>query len=75
MNGSKCSVANCDGVVDAFMGFEKPLVKVNIGGGSMGNWWVVEQQIDGVAVGETDGRVVTLILDEDKVPHPYKKDK
>jgi len=75
MNGSKCNVAHCDRVVDAFVGFEKPMAKVNVGGGSKGNWWVAERQIDGVAVGETSGNVVTLILDEDKVSCLHGKGK
>ena len=74
MNGSKCSVANCDRVVDAFVGFEKPMAKVNVGGGSMGNWWAGERQIDGIAVGGTDRNIVTLILDEDMVSRLHRKD-
>jgi len=68
MNGSKCSVTNCDRAVDAFVGFEKPMAEVNVGGS-------MECQIDGVAVGETDGNVVTLILDEDKVSRLHGKGK
>jgi ubiquitin len=75
INGSKCCVANCDRVVDAFVGFDKPMAKVNVGGGSTGNWWAVEGQIDGVAAGQTDGKVVTLVLDEDKVSRLHRAGK
>lgn len=39
------------------------MAKVNAGG-STGNWWAVEHQIDERAAGETGRNVVTLILDE-----------
>jgi len=75
MNGSKCSVLDCDKIAELLVGFEKPVAKVNVGGGSMGNWWTFEDQIDGVAVGETDGKVVTLYLDEDRVSRLHGKNK
>lgn len=57
-------------MIQAFVGFEKPVAKVNVGGGSTGNWWTAEAQINGVA-GEdrTMGlkNVVTLLLNEDRV--------
>lgn len=73
MNGSKCSVPDCDKVVDAFIGFDKPMAKVNPGGGRTGRWWTMERQIDGVAVWEAGGNVITLILDEDSRLHGKDK--
>ena len=75
MNGSKCGVLDCDKIAEALIGFEKPVAKVNVGGGSMGKWWTFEDQIDGIAVGETDGRVVTLFLDEDCVSRLHGKNR
>lgn len=63
----KCGVVRCDKMIDTFVGFKKPMAKVNVGAGSDGNWWEVENQIDGMEVGEMDDNVVTLMLDGDKV--------
>jgi len=34
MNGSKCSVLDCDKIAELLVGFEKPVAKVNVGGGA-----------------------------------------
>jgi len=73
MNGSKCSVLNCDRMAEMFVGFKKPIVEVNAGGRSMGNWCAVEDQIDGAALGETDANIVTVLLDEDRVSRLHGK--
>ena len=68
-NASKCSVPDCDKIIEVFVGFKKP-ANVNIGAGTAGHWWTAEDEISGIAVDEADKNhvnVVTLILDEDKV--------
>ncbi|KAE9394937.1 hypothetical protein BT96DRAFT_1022230 [Gymnopus androsaceus JB14] len=46
MSGSKCMV--CQKKVDKYVGYDKPLPKVSMGGGSEGNWWESESQIGGL---------------------------
>jgi hypothetical protein len=65
----KCNLPTCGKTIEAFIGFKKRMAKFKEGD-STGKWWVEEDQIDGIAVGETDEKfasVVTLLLDEDRV--------
>lgn len=70
ISGMKCSLPACDRIMETIVGFKKPVAKVNVGGGSTGNWWATEAQIEGVAVDERykkPNNVVTLVLAEDRV--------
>ncbi|KAE9394934.1 hypothetical protein BT96DRAFT_167133 [Gymnopus androsaceus JB14] len=74
MSGSKCMV--CQKKVIQYVGYDKPLPKVSMGGGSEGNWWESESQIGGLEAGSD--KVITMLLDEDRVcglhgvaPPPY----
>ncbi|KAJ6588408.1 hypothetical protein B0H19DRAFT_1248071 [Mycena capillaripes] len=59
----KCVV--CAQNVAKYVGFDKPVPVVKRGGGSEGNWWEAEAQIEGVPSGSPN--VVTLMLAEDSV--------
>lgn len=55
----------CAGKVEKYVGFDKPIPNVFTGGGSEGNWWESEGQIEGV---EASGdKVITLMLNENVV--------
>jgi len=67
MGGNECPL--CGEVVARMVGFQKPIPRVNVGAGSEGDWWSVEEKIEGIPVqakSEADS-VITLILDEDNV--------
>ena len=69
MGGNKCPV--CGQPVSRLVGFQKPIpqVNVNVGAGSEGDWWSVEEMIDGIRVGDDSEKasVITLVLNEDNV--------
>ncbi|KIM75941.1 hypothetical protein PILCRDRAFT_826774 [Piloderma croceum F 1598] len=72
INGSKCP--SCNQLISTFIGFKKPLAKVNSSGGGPDNWWTVEEQIQGFSVDEiNDDNVVTLVLEEDRVANLHGK--
>ena len=67
MGGNKCPL--CGQVVARMVGFKKPIPRVNVGAGSEGDWWSVEEKIEGIPVHTKSeaASVITLILDEDNV--------
>jgi len=67
IGGNKCPV--CGKAVARMVGFQKPIPRVNVGGGSEGDWWSVEERIEGIPAHTTPeaASVITLILDEDNV--------
>jgi hypothetical protein len=69
VGGNKCPV--CDQPVSRMIGFQKAIPRVNVGAGSEGEWWSVEEKIEGVRVGDNSGitTVITLVLGEDNVSH------
>ena len=67
MSGNECPV--CGRAVSRMVGFKKPIPRVNVGAGSEGGWWSVEEKIEGIPVHAKSeaASVVTLVLDEDNV--------
>ena len=67
MGGNKCPV--CGLAVARMVGFQKPIPRVNTGAGSEGDWWSVEEKIEGIPVHAMSKAacVITLILEEDNV--------
>jgi len=69
LGGNKCPV--CRQAVARMVGFQKPIPRVNVGGGSEGDWWSVEEKIEGIPAHDDSeseaASVVTLVLDEDNV--------
>jgi hypothetical protein len=67
MGGNKCRV--CDQPVSRMIGFQKAIPRVNVGAGSQGEWWSLEEQIEGTRVGDDSATttIVTLVLGEDNV--------
>ena len=69
IGSNQCPV--CGRAVARMLGFQKPIprVKVNVGGGSEGDWWSIEERIEGISVHAKSeaASVVTLVLDEDNV--------
>jgi hypothetical protein len=67
MGGNKYPV--CGRAVARMVGFKKPIPRVNVGAGSEGDWWSVEERIEGIPAHTTPeaASVITLILDEDNV--------
>jgi hypothetical protein len=67
MGGNKCPV--CDQPVSQMTGFQKAIPRVNRGAGSQGEWWSVEEMIEGIRVDDNSvtAPVVTLVLCEDNV--------
>ena len=67
MGGNECPV--CGQAVARMVGFKKPIPRVNVGAGSEGDWWSVEEKIEGIPVHAKSeaASVITLILDEDNV--------
>jgi len=58
INGSKCPSYNKR--TSTFVGFKKPIAKVNPSGGP-DDWWTIEEQIQGFSVDETkDDNVANL---------------
>ncbi|KAF8341817.1 hypothetical protein F5887DRAFT_976144 [Amanita rubescens] len=67
MGGNECPV--CGQAVARMVGFKKPIPRVNVGAGSEGDWWSVEEKIEGIPVHAKSeaASVITLILNEDNV--------
>src|SRR6266550_1734166 len=67
MGGNECPV--CGRAVARMVGFQKPIPRVNVGAGSEGDWWSVEEKIEGIPVHAKSeaASVITLVLDEDNV--------
>ena len=67
MGSNECPV--CGRAVARMVGFQKPIPRVNVGAGSEGDWWSVEEKIEGIAVHAKSkaASVITLVLDEDNV--------
>jgi hypothetical protein len=67
LGGSECPL--CGQVVARMVGFKKPIPWVNVGAGSEGDWWSVEEKIKGIPIHAKSeaASVITLILDEDNV--------
>ena len=51
------------------IGFQKPIPQVNVGAGSEGDWWSVEEKIEGIRADDDskEASVITLVLSEDSV--------
>ncbi|KAH8813836.1 hypothetical protein DL96DRAFT_1625494 [Flagelloscypha sp. PMI_526] len=63
-SGWKCPV--CTVKIDQHVGFDKPVPKVSSTTDSTkDSWWEAENQIQGVL--KEDGKVITLMLEEDKI--------
>ena len=74
MSGNECPV--CGQQVSRMIGFQKPIPRVNVGAGSEGDWWSVEEKIEGIRVDDDSkiATVITLVVGEDTVSHLCGKD-
>ncbi|KAH8823689.1 hypothetical protein DL96DRAFT_1558604 [Flagelloscypha sp. PMI_526] len=70
-SGWKCP--ECSSKISQHVGFDRPVPKVsNSGDNSKGSWWEAENQIQGVSRG--NGKVVTLMLEEDRISGLHASD-